>query len=99
MSDDLSHKDQPQNYLWVEGSGDIHVFRSLLNYHQIISNSYKEDRRFPVVHESKARLHTWLAWQKNPGKSMGLSITSKYVLPDCPLALQLIDWFRNLFEL
>jgi hypothetical protein len=230
MKDGLSHKDQIQNYLLVEGSGDIHVFGSLLNYHQIINNDYKNNRRFkgkdeafdiqdkdgidrllqdleialkknepyrrygividadddclqqwdrvrnllirsrydqariprqpqsdgfiikpderpafgvwvmpnnnnpgniedfigllrkpddvlwPVAedivqkvmqidcrfsieHESKARLHTWLAWQKHPGKSMGQSITNKYVLPDCPLALQLVHWIRQLFEL
>lgn len=230
MSNALSHKDPLENYLLVEGSGDTHIFGSLLNYHQIISDSYKDDRcfkskdehfemqdkdgidrllkdleialkkkvpyrrygvvidadkdclqrwervrhvllrsrysknkipnepqdngfiirpdelpavgvwimpnnnyrgriedfigllrrpddvlwpiaegivqevmkidcRFPEDHESKARLHTWLAWQKHPGKSMGQSISNKYVLPDCPLALQLIGWIRKLYEL
>lgn len=59
----------------------------------------EEDRRFRDVHESKARIHTWLAWQKEPGKPMGQAITARYLDADAPHAQQLIDWVRKLFDL
>ena len=47
----------------------------------------------------KAHLHTWLAWQEEPGIPMGLAITKKYVDAEAPHAAQLITWFRKVFEL
>jgi hypothetical protein len=54
---------------------------------------------FRPSYKSKACLHTWLAWQEEPGKPMGLAITKKYVNADAPHAQQLIAWIRRLFEL
>ncbi len=59
----------------------------------------EEDRRFRDVYESKARIHTWLAWQKEPGKPLGQAITARYLDADAPHAQQLIDWIRKLFDL
>jgi hypothetical protein len=59
----------------------------------------EEKHRFHDVHESKARIHTWLAWQKEPGKPMGQAITSRYLDADAPHAQQLIAWIRKLFDL
>jgi len=59
----------------------------------------EEERRFRDVHESKARIHTWLAWQKEPGKPMGQAITARYLDADAPHALKLITWIRDLFDL
>ncbi len=66
---------------------------------EIVQRVMSVESRFVSEHESKARIHTWLAWQNKPGRSMGQAITSKYVLPDAPLAQQFILWFRRLFEL
>lgn len=57
------------------------------------------DRRFPEVHRSKARIHTWLAWQQEPGKPMGVAITAHYLYPAASQAQQFIDWVRRLFVL
>lgn len=59
----------------------------------------EEERRFRNVHESKARIHTWLAWQKEPGKPMGQAITARYLNANAPHALKLITWIRDLFDL
>ena len=59
----------------------------------------EEKFRFLDVYESKARIHTWLAWQKEPGKPMGQAITARYLDADAPHAQQLIAWIRRLFEL
>lgn len=47
----------------------------------------------------KAHLHTWLAWQEEPGTPMGQAITKRYVDADAPHALQVIEWFREVFEI
>jgi len=57
------------------------------------------DRRFHNVYESKACIHTWLAWQKEPGKPMGLAITARYLDATTSHAQQLITWIRQLFDL
>lgn len=36
------------------------------------------ERRFPPNKTGKALVHTWLAWQEEPGTPLGLGITRKY---------------------
>lgn len=55
--------------------------------------------RFRDVHESKAQIHTWLAWQEEPGKPMGTAITARYLDANAPHAQLLISWIRMLFDL
>jgi hypothetical protein len=59
----------------------------------------EEKHRFRDKYESKARIHTWLAWQEEPGKPMGQAITARYLDADAPHAQELIAWIRRLFEL
>jgi len=47
----------------------------------------------------KAQIHTWLAWQKEPGRPLGQAITKSYLNSKAPLAQKLVDWLRKLFEL
>ena len=67
---------------------------------QTISNL--PEKRFPVTndadHTRKAELHTWLAWQKEPGKPMGQAVTFKYLKSDTPTALNFINWINNVFN-
>ncbi len=48
---------------------------------------------------SKARVHSWLAWQEEPGKPIGQAITKRYLDPRAEQARQLIAWVRRLFAL
>jgi len=57
------------------------------------------DRRFPQTQGMKANIHTWLAWQEEPGKPMGQAITKRYLDAAAPDAQQLIRWIRKLFDL
>ena len=59
----------------------------------------EQHRRFPAVREPKAHIHTWLAWQEEPGTPMGLAITRRYLDAEASHALQLIDWIRRLFQI
>lgn len=57
-----------------------------------------DERRFSSQHEIKARVHTWLAWQEDPGTPMGQAITKCYLDGEAPHAQRLLAWLRRLFE-
>lgn len=50
-------------------------------------------------HFVKAYIHTWLAWQQEPGAPLGLAIKKRYLDADAPHAQTLIAWIRRLFDL
>ncbi len=52
---------------------------------------------YPQQDRSKAHVHTWLAWQHEPGKPLGQAITARYIDANAPQAKQLIEWLRSLF--
>lgn len=54
---------------------------------------------FSKTSDNKAETHTWLAWQEEPGTSMGLAVKSNWVNTEHPLAERLTAWFSQLFEL
>lgn len=55
------------------------------------------EKRFTALAEPKALIHTWLAWQEEPGKPLGTSITARYLDPDVAQVDILIDWLKRLF--
>ena len=55
------------------------------------------ERRFKVLDEPKAIIHTWLAWQEEPGKPYGTAITAKFLEPNVAEADVLVAWLRRLF--
>lgn len=57
-----------------------------------------KDRRFPQTQTMKAHIHTWLAWQEEPGKPMGQAITKRYLDASSSHAQQMINWLHKLFE-
>ena len=56
-------------------------------------------RRFRAAHRPKALIHTWLAWQRDPGHPMGLAIRAGALRHDIPSAMSFVTWLRRLFEL
>lgn len=46
---------------------------------------------------TKAVIHTWLAWQSDPGKPYGTAITAKFLDPTVPEADVLVAWLEHLF--
>ncbi len=55
-------------------------------------------RRYSSGHAAKARIHTWLAWQSDPGTPMGLAVTKKYLDAAAPRATGFIGWLGRLFS-
>ena len=54
--------------------------------------------KYTPIHKSKAVIHTWLAWQENPGTPMGLSITKKYLTTEDAVCESFVNWLTNLFS-
>ncbi len=50
-------------------------------------------------HSYKARLHTWLAWQKPPGRQLHEAIRDKVLDPKAPESKPFMEWFRALYNL
>ncbi len=46
----------------------------------------------------KAQIHTWLAWQTEPGQPMGLAITKHYFDPNAQYCVDIGNWIQRLFS-
>ncbi len=56
------------------------------------------DRLFSPQHLPKVKLHTWLAWQTEPGTAIGQAITKRYLDAEATQAQQLVRWINRLFN-
>jgi len=54
---------------------------------------------FGELHESKAQIHTWLAWQNPPGRQMHQAISQQILNAKSVYSQPFIDWFRHLYKL
>jgi hypothetical protein len=54
-----------------------------------------EDRLFRHKID-KACIHTWLAWQQDPGEKMGSAINKRYLDPQSPSAVAFVHWLQAL---
>ncbi|MBP6825707.1 MAG: hypothetical protein KA165_04010 [Saprospiraceae bacterium] len=55
--------------------------------------------RFKPVKKQKALLHTWLAWQEEPGKPFGTALEFKYFDAHASAVQPFLDWMKNTFRL
>ena len=55
--------------------------------------------RFPDMDSKKALVHTWLAWQEEPGRPYGVAIKSRYLRDDSDAAERFVAWFGRVFGL
>ncbi len=53
---------------------------------------------FKDVHLSKAIIHTYLAWQDEPGRPLGQAVTMQALKPHTPNAIRFVDWLNRLFN-
>jgi hypothetical protein len=54
--------------------------------------------KYLSIHKSKAKIHTWLAWQEDPGTPMGQGITKRYLSTDEEICKKFVDWLTELFK-
>ncbi len=55
------------------------------------------ERRFKPLDEPKVLIHTWLAWQEEPGRPFGTAITARFLDPNVPEVDVLVAWLNRLF--
>lgn len=53
---------------------------------------------FKETHFAKAALHTWLAWQQEPGLPYGSAVRARFLEADSETAQRFVAWFRRLYE-
>jgi hypothetical protein len=58
--------------------------------------SIPEPRRFSTASTIKAEIHTWLAWQEEPGTPTGAAIGQRYLQIDGDAANAFASWVRRL---
>ena len=56
------------------------------------------DKRFTMNDHPKAVMHTWLAWQPDPGRPYGTAITAGFLDPTAAHADPFVDWILTLFD-
>lgn len=62
-----------------------------------VDNIPPEQRRFDDLKKPKATVHTWLAWQKEPGKPLGQAISARYLDPHLPAVDTFAKWLQRTF--
>jgi hypothetical protein len=72
---------------------------SVIRYAQYVTDWAKKKKgaKFKPNDREKAVIHTWLAWQEEPGKPYGTAIRARFFRHDSPAALGFVAWFRQLF--
>lgn len=106
----VSGSDHPTVGVWIMpdngNSGAVeHFVRSLMpasdklwpTAEATIRTVMSVDQRFIAEHEMKATVHTWLAWQEEPGRPMGQAITKRFLDPASPQANPLYDWLQRVY--
>ena len=68
---------------------------SWLHAGSVIADLPDTVRRFQERHADKALLHTWLAWQKEPGCRTGTAVERHLLRADRPAAVEFVDWVER----
>jgi hypothetical protein len=64
---------------------------------QEVKENIPETKRFKDVHVAKAEIHTWLAWQEDPGTPMGQAINKKYLGTENDVCERFLKWLKSVF--
>ena len=64
-----------------------------------VSDSKRQGAPFKEAHRTKAEIHTWLAWQDEPGLRLYDAIIHRVLNPGRPASRPFVNWFRSLFRL
>lgn len=103
-------KDEPKLGFWLmpnnqdcgmleDFCGELAQPESLAFARQCVEEAQRKNvTTFKKVHYSKAVIHTYLAWQDEPGYPLGKAITSHALSADKDIAQRFTNWLRRLFK-
>ena len=63
-----------------------------------VAEASDENAPFKDVHERKAQVYTWLAWQDPPGLRLHEAVKHGVLDPTRPESRPFVNWFRRLFH-
>ena len=63
-----------------------------------VEEAEEQGAPFKPVHRTKAKVHTWLAWQDEPGKSLHQAVHHRVLDPTMTESKPFVRWFRHLFS-
>lgn len=75
------------------------VAERVLHEIEIRRESEDSQKWFKPVHYTKALIHTWLAWQDEPGRPMGVAIKARMLDHNSELCQRFVAWMNTLFNL
>lgn len=104
----LSDEERPIVGIWMMPDNSIagkleHVVAFLVHpedsvwAHGLDSIRGLPERRFREIDEAKARIHTWLAWQDEPGIQMSQAITKGLLSYETEATQNFIAWLNRVF--
>ncbi len=64
-----------------------------------VSEAQQQDAPFKTAHRTKAEVHTWLAWQYEPGLRLYDAVQDGVLDPTRPESQPFVKWFKGLFRL
>lgn len=72
-----------------------------LEFAQQCVDKVKENKlsTFRPVQHAKAVIHTYLAWHDEPGDTLGKAIKASNIDAHAPLAIDFMNWLKELFEI
>ena len=63
-----------------------------------VSDSKRQGAPFREAHRTKAEIHTWLAWQDEPGLRLYDAVMHRVLDPERSESRPFVSWFRSLFR-
>lgn len=64
---------------------------------EAVQEARRRGARCRPVDHNKSRLHTWLAWQEEPGLPFGTAIRAGFIRHEGEIASRFLRWFNSLF--
>ena len=62
-----------------------------------VAEAARNGASFKDIHKRKAEIHTWLAWQDEPGSQLHQAVKHRVLDPEKPESRPFVGWFRHLF--
>jgi hypothetical protein len=72
----------PTDRLWAHASACVDQLKTI-------------EQRFPLTDTRKAEIHTWLAWQEQPGARLSEAVVRRYVDTNCAAVVSFTTWFSD----
>ncbi|MGK7943638.1 MAG: DUF3226 domain-containing protein [Microcystaceae cyanobacterium] len=66
---------------------------------EVVAEAKQQGASYIDNHRDKALIHTWLAWQNEPGRQLHLAVKCKNLDPTHPRGQAFVKWFKELYSL